>query len=211
MASSSSVYGQASGPVAETARLAPRSPYGRAKVEVERMCRASGAGPVLLRYFSVYGPRQRADMAFARFIAAATGGPAAPLHGDGSQVRDFTAVADAAHATLLALRFGRPGAAYNVAGGRPVRLAEALAALAAVLHRPVPVAAGPPHPADVARTHADLRRARAELGYRPAVALADGLAAQARAAVGDQRGGRFSANALASRGSLAAASRSAQP
>ena len=133
LASSSSVYGTAAGPVAEDAPLRPLSHYGRSKLRAERMA-ARMAGKlgielVVLRYFTVYGPRQRPDMAFAKFATAALGGDAMPLLGDGGQTRDFTYVADACEATLLAVERGRPGAVYNVSGGRPATLAEAFGLL----------------------------------------------------------------------------------
>jgi UDP-glucuronate 4-epimerase len=182
LASSSSVYGAAAGPAAEDAPLRPRSAYGASKVAAEAACRAAPVDTVVVRYFTVYGPDQRPDMAFARFIAAGLEGGAAPLLGDGLQVRDFTYVDDAVEGTVRALVHGRAGARYNIAGGRPVRLAEAIALLARRLGRPVPLHRAPASAADPLRTEADLSRSRAELGYAPAVGLAEGLARQVAAA-----------------------------
>jgi UDP-glucuronate 4-epimerase len=182
LGSSSSVYGSVSGPVSEDAKPAPVSPYAETKLAAERLAHAAGLELVVLRYFTVYGPRQRPDMAFARFIDAALTGAAAPLLGDGSQVRDFTFVGDAVEATVRAAHDGRPGTTYNVAGSRPARLSDALELLAAQLGRPVPLRAEPTSRLDPRRTHADLSRARRDLGWEPTVGLEEGIAAQVAAA-----------------------------
>ncbi|MGI8749099.1 MAG: NAD-dependent epimerase/dehydratase family protein [Thermoleophilaceae bacterium] len=183
LASSSSVYGPADGPVTEGAPLRPLSHYGRSKLRAERLAgrlaRRLGIELVVLRYFTVYGPRQRPDMAFARFTAAALEGRELPLLGDGRQRRDFTYVGDACDATLSALEHGRPGHVYNVSGGCPVAVADAFGLLGDSLEvraRLRPAAADSREARDTA---ADLTRARADLGYGPAVSLADGLALQA--------------------------------
>src|SRR5918997_841774 len=139
LASSSSVYGPAARPVREDAPLHPLSTYARSKLRAEvvagRLARPHGLELVKLRYFTVYGPRQRPDMAFARFVQAALRGGEMPVLGDGRQARDFTYVGDAAEATALALERARPGSVYNVAGGRPLALADALGLLGAALGR----------------------------------------------------------------------------
>ena len=182
LASSSSVYGAAGGPVSEDAPLRPLSPYARSKRRAEqvarRLARRHGLELVTLRYFTVYGPRQRPDMAFARFVRAALGGGEMPLLGDGGQRRDFTYAGDAAEATLLALERGRPGAIYNVAGGRPVALADALRVLAAVLGRAPELAPRPADAREPRATAADLGRARRELGWEPRTTLELGLRRQ---------------------------------
>lgn len=182
LASSSSVYAPAAGPVAERAALAPCSDYGRSKLLAEQraaaLAEARGVELVRLRYFTVYGPRQRPDMAFSRFVEAALSGIAAPLLGDGSQVRDFTYVGDAAAATLLALEHGRPGAVYNVSGGQPLALSQALALIAEEIGGEPPLDRRPRDPRELRSTAADLSLARAELGYAPAVPLAEGIARQ---------------------------------
>jgi len=183
LASSSSVYGAAVGPVAEDAPLRPLSHYGRSKLRAERiaarMAGKLGVELVVLRYFTVYGPRQRPDMAFSKFAAAALGGEAMPLLGDGGQARDFTYVADACEATLRAVERGRPGAVYNVSGGRSATLAEAFGLLGEALGvaaELTPTAADGREPRSTA---ADLSLARADLGYAPAVELAAGIDQQA--------------------------------
>jgi UDP-glucuronate 4-epimerase len=185
LASSSSVYAPARTPLAEDAALAPPSPYGRSKLRAERLARRLtrrlGIELVVLRYFTVYGPRQRPDMAFARFTEAALSGEPAPLLGDGSQVRDFTYVGDAVDATLRALDHGRPGATYNVSGGRPVALTDALALIADATGRGLALERHPRDPREHRTTAADLARARDELGWTPRVTLEDGIARQVAA------------------------------
>jgi UDP-glucuronate 4-epimerase len=182
LASSSSVYRPAARPVREDAPLRPLSPYARSKRRAElvarRLARRHGLELVTLRYFTVYGPRQRPDMAFASFVRAALAGGAMPLLGDGSQTRDFTYVGDAAEATALALERARPGTVYNVAGGRPVVLADALRLLGKALGRAPELAERPPDAREPRSTAADLGRARHELGWEPRTALALGLLRQ---------------------------------
>ncbi|HEX5909871.1 MAG TPA: NAD-dependent epimerase/dehydratase family protein [Thermoleophilaceae bacterium] len=188
LASSSSVYGPAAVPVTEDAPLRPLSHYGRSKLRAERVAGRKaerlGLDLVTLRYFTVYGPRQRPDMAFARYAAAALEDGQMAVLGDGRQTRDFTYVTDVCDATVAALERGRPGATYNVSGGRPATLDEALTLLARSLGaaaRLTPAAADGREPRSTA---ADLARARDELGWEPAVGLAEGLdhqAAHARA------------------------------
>jgi UDP-glucuronate 4-epimerase len=182
LASSSSIYGPASRPVREDDPPRPLSPYARSKRRAElvadRLARRHGVELVTLRYFTVYGPRQRPDMAFARFVEAALQGGEMPLLGDGRQVRDFTYVGDAAEATALALERGRPGGVYNVAGGRPAVLAEALQMLGAALGRAPKLAERPPDSREPRSTAADLGRARRELGWKPRTPLDVGLRRQ---------------------------------
>jgi UDP-glucuronate 4-epimerase len=189
LASSSSVYGPAAGRVSEDHPLHPLSHYGRSKRRAERvarrLARRHGIELVILRYFTVYGPRQRPDMAFARFMAAAVAGEPMPVLGDGRQVRDFTYVGDAAAATALAVSRGVPGRIYNVAGGRPATLEYAFAALGEHLGRTPVLERRPADGRDPRSTAADLSRARADLGWAPRTTLEAGLrrqAAQAAAA-----------------------------
>ena len=183
LASSSSVYGRVEGRVTEDAPRRPLSEYGLSKLRAEevagRLAAELGIELVVLRYFTVYGPRQRPDMAFARFVGAALEGGSMPLLGDGAQVRDFTYVGDAAHATALALERGRDGGVYNVAGGAPATLAHAFDLLGGELGRSPAFDSRPADGRDPRSTGADLGRARRELKWRPRTSLADGLALQA--------------------------------
>jgi len=185
-ASSSSVYGdQDVYPVTEDAPLRPVSPYGATKVITEQLAggfwRSAGIPVVGLRYFTVYGPRQRPDMAFARFLGRALADRPLPVLGDGRQVREFTYVQDVISATISAAERGTPGAVYNVGGGVPVSLLEVIDLLGELLGRAPAVEHREAAIGDPRRTDADITRAARELGYRPATSLAQGLTAQLKA------------------------------
>lgn len=180
VASSSSVYGDVpAGLAAEDAPVDPLSPYGVSKAAVELLLRAyarRGVPAVALRYFTVYGRRQRPDMAFHRIIDAALGGPPFPLRDEGRAARDFTHVDDAVDATVRALAVDlEPGTVLNVGGGRPARLDAVIRAVEDLLDRPVPVDAVGRAAGDPARTAADARRCQELLGWRPRVELRQGL------------------------------------
>lgn len=187
-ASSSSVYGNADAyPCDEDTVAAPCSPYGVTKLAAEHLCRAyaenHGVPAVCLRYFTVYGPRQRPDMAFHRMIEAALGGDGDrapfPLYGDGSAIRDFTYIDDVVEANLAAASTDvAPGAVFNVAGGSSTSMADVLDLVGELAGRPVPVDRRPPQPGDVRRTGGSIDRITAELGWKPAVDLERGLARQ---------------------------------
>ena len=183
LASSSSVYGSARGPVAEDAPLRPLSEYGRSKRRAEvvaaSLAAELGLELVTLRYFTVYGPRQRPDMAFARFAHAALAGEPMELLGNGRQRRDFTYVGDVADATVAALERAPAGSVLNVAAGRPAALADALALLAAALGAAAPFTPRPADAREPRATAADLGRIRHQLGWEPQVTLERGLALQA--------------------------------
>lgn len=183
LASSSSVYGHvAHGRAREARALAPRSPYGVTKVATEQLgavYAARGLPVAALRYFTVYGPRQRADMAFHRVIAAALGGLAFPRRGDGRQVREFTYVGDAVAATVAALAADLPpGWVGNVGGGEPTSLRAAVRLVEELTGTRVPVVQDDTAPGDPGRTAADLRRTTRALAWRPTTPLRDGLQAQ---------------------------------
>lgn len=182
-ASSSSVYGgDRGGPVAEDYLREPASPYGLSKLAAEDLVgvyvRERGVPATVLRYFTVYGPRQRPEMALSRFIFAANRGRPVEIFGDGEQVRDLTYVSDVVGATAVALKYG-PGGVYNVGGGARVTVNEMLDAVGRVTGAVVPVTYGPAARGDVASTWADATRAARDLGYRPAMTLDEGVAAQA--------------------------------
>lgn len=183
VASSSSVYGSAVGaPFAETESLRPVSPYGMTKAAMEQLVgvyrRDHGLPVVVVRYFTVFGPRQRPDMAFQRFIAAALHGIPISVFGSGEQSRDFTFVDDAVSATIAAI--GAPSPVYNVGGGVPARVTDALSLISQLTDRELQVAREPQARGDVMHTWADTTLARTELGWHPSTSLADGLAAQVR-------------------------------
>jgi UDP-glucose 4-epimerase len=183
-ASSSSVYGEpAPGDTPEGAPRRPLSPYGVSKLAGEGLVHAYhasyGVPTIALRYFTVYGPRQRPDMAFHRFLRALYEGRPIEVYGDGHQTRDFTFVDDAVDATWRAARDGAPGTAYNIGGGSPASVREVIALLEQVSGRPAQVAYGAARPGDPRATRADTRRARSALGYAPATDLRAGLARMA--------------------------------
>jgi nucleoside-diphosphate-sugar epimerase len=180
-ASSSSVYGDSQRlPTPEDAPPRPMSPYGVTKLAAEQLCRVyhanHGVDVVALRFFTVYGPRQRPDMAFRRFCEAAADRATISLFGDGRQSRDFTFVADVVDAIRAAGSVeGVGGRAYNIGGGSPVSLNAALERIAAIAGRPLDVRRCGRESGDVLHTAADVGRARAELGFAPRTRLSDGL------------------------------------
>ncbi|MEY9964982.1 nucleoside-diphosphate-sugar epimerase [Streptacidiphilus sp. MAP12-16] len=179
-ASSSSVYGDAEAyPTAETLCPRPVSPYGVTKLAAEQLCElyrtCFGVPTVSLRLFSVYGPRQRPDMAFARLIRAAFTGEPFPLHGDGEQTRDFTYVRDVVTAMRQAALGPWTGVA-NVGGGQRVTMNQVIAEVSE-LAAPVRVLGTPVQDGDVRHTAADISLARQAFGYRPSVGISEGLAA----------------------------------
>jgi UDP-glucuronate 4-epimerase len=181
-ASSSSVYGdRGDGPFREDDPVdRPVSPYAATKRAGELLCAAAHAAwgiPVTsLRFFTVYGPGQRPGMAIQRFVTLALDGAPLPLFGDGSTERDYTWVEDAVDAIEAAL--ARPGGAevINVGSAAPVRLDQLVDAIAAAVGRPVRVEQHPTQAGDVQRTHADIQRAQALLGWSPRTRFADGVA-----------------------------------
>ena len=192
MASTSSVYGNAETyPTREDATPRPVSPYGVTKLACEALARTYaecfGLEAVLLRYFTVYGPRQRPDMAFARVIDALLGWKPFTVFGSGRQSRDFTFVDDAVSATILAMERGSSGTTYNVGGGSETTLNDAIALCEELAGTSLDVVNEATARGDVRRTGADTTLIRTELGWRPETPLAQGLALQleaARAAVG---------------------------
>jgi nucleoside-diphosphate-sugar epimerase len=131
-----------------------------------------------LRYFSVYGPRERPDKAIQRFLLAARRGGGIRVHGDGSQRRDFTYVGDVVEATMAALDRAPVGAVLNVARGHTVTLAEVIEHVRRVTGAALPVERGPAEKGDVRVTSADITRARRVLDYDPRTDLEEGIARQ---------------------------------
>ncbi|HEY3368256.1 MAG TPA: NAD-dependent epimerase/dehydratase family protein [Symbiobacteriaceae bacterium] len=183
LASTSSVYGSAPMPAREDGPALPVSPYGATKLAAEQIAdlygRTASIPWVALRYFTVYGPGQRPDMAFTRWLKAARDGVPIELYGRGDQVRDFTYVDDAVEATIrAALTPAATGMAINVGGGSPVAIRDTLAVIERVSGRLLQVEMRPPAPGDMALTRADTTRLAAQLGFVPATPLADGIARQ---------------------------------
>jgi nucleoside-diphosphate-sugar epimerase len=180
-ASSSSVYGdEVPMPMREDAVPGPVSPYGVTKLAAEHLCQLyalnHGVPAVSLRYFTVYGPRQRPDMGFHRFFSALLDGRPVAQYGDGLQTRDFTFVRDAVAATAAAAVRGVPGRVYNIGGGSNVSLKDVFAMIERVSGRQLMIDHQPVQKGDMRDTYADTSRARADLGYAPSVQLEQGLA-----------------------------------
>jgi nucleoside-diphosphate-sugar epimerase len=192
-ASSSSVYGQAERlPTPEDVTPQPFSPYGTTKLAGEHLCSLYhgnyGVDTVSLRYFSVYGPRQRPDMAFSTFCRAALRGHPITVFGDGRQTRDFTYVDDVVAATRVAAGAqGVAGNVYNVGGGSRISLADALEQIEELAGRPLQVDHLAALEGDVRDTGADIERARRDLGFDPRTEFATGLAAEFDWVVAEER------------------------
>ncbi len=183
-ASSSSVYGDAERyPTDESLLPRPFSPYGVTKLAGEHLVllygRNFGLPVAALRYFTVYGPRQRPDMAFHKFCRALLEGRPIPVFGDGRQSRDFTFIEDAIEANVRAWTKSRPQGVYNVGGGSQVDVLEAIGMLESALGVKATLEFQPKQKGDPERTRADAARIREDLGFAPSVPIADGLAAEA--------------------------------
>ncbi|MBI1798712.1 MAG: NAD-dependent epimerase/dehydratase family protein [Candidatus Eisenbacteria bacterium] len=188
-ASSSSVYGDAERyPTAEDSVPRPFSPYGVTKLAGEHLAllysRNFDLPVVALRYFTVYGPRQRPDMAFHRFARALLRGEPIVIYGDGCQSRDFTFIDDAIESNLRAWKHAAPQAVYNVGGGSQVEVLEAIRILERALGAKAELRFEPRPPGDPLRTRADAARIERDLGFRPATPIARGLEAEAEWARG---------------------------
>jgi nucleoside-diphosphate-sugar epimerase len=184
-ASSSSLYGDnVAIPMREDALPQPVSPYGVTKLAAEQLCYLYqvnyGVPTTSLRYFTVYGPRQRPDMAFHRFIRAALAGQPITLYGDGEQTRDFTFVADAVAGTVAAGDRGVPGRAYNLGGGSRVTVNHVLEIIGRVTGQPLTICREPAQKGDMRDTYADTSLAKADLGFAPRVSLEEGIEAEYR-------------------------------
>jgi UDP-glucuronate 4-epimerase len=199
-ASSSSVYGDAPQfPSEESLPTRPRSPYGVTKRTCEALAgvyRDLGLETVGLRYFTVYGPRQRPDMAIRRLCDAAHGGPGYRLFGDGTASRDFTYVLDAVDATIRAAVAPSPSTVLNIGGGEEATMAHIISLIEGLTGEKLPIEMTAGQPGDVSRTAADTSRARRQLGWVPAVGLTEGLRAELDW-VGARGASRTGADALA--------------
>ncbi len=183
-ASSSSVYGTAGerGSVRESDPVnAPISPYAATKIAGENAVHAyahlHGIAAVCLRFFTVYGPRQRPDLAIHRFAAAIERDEPIPLYGDGTSRRDYTYVGDAVEGIVAALRFARAFEVFNIGSGRPIELLAMVRALERALGATARISTLPPQAGDVPVTFADIGKARTLLGYEPRTPFDDGIRA----------------------------------
>jgi nucleoside-diphosphate-sugar epimerase len=179
-ASSSSVYGDAPTlPLREDSVCRPVSPYGVTKLAAEHLAvlyhRCYGLPTVSLRYFTVYGPRQRPDMAFHRFFKASQDGDPIHLYGDGRQTRDFTFVSDIVAATRAAAVSGQHGSVYNIGGGERVELNQVLRLIEKITGRPLQIQHEEAQRGDMRDTFADTSAARRDLGFESRVGLTEGL------------------------------------
>ena len=184
-ASSSSVYGDdVPMPMREDVRPRPVSPYGVTKLAAEQLCHLYhvnyGVPAVSMRYFTVYGPRQRPDMGFHRFLLAAMRNEPVTVFGDGRQTRDFTFVADAVAATIAAGERGVPGTTYNIGGGSRVSMNDVLKIIERVAGHPLKVTREAAQKGDMRDTYADTSLARRDLGFAPKVPLEEGIQAEYR-------------------------------
>ncbi|MFN0070708.1 MAG: NAD-dependent epimerase/dehydratase family protein [Chloroflexota bacterium] len=179
--STSSVYGEdALGD--EQTLPAPISPYGATKLAAERLAvayhKVFGVPSVILRYFSVYGPRQRPDMGYNIFIDRVLRGEPIALFGDGEQTRGNTFITDCVNATLLGAERGQPGEVYNIGGGEARSVNWVIETIADLAGKPARVRREAARAGDQRHTMADISKARSALGYEPTMPLRDGLAAQ---------------------------------
>jgi nucleoside-diphosphate-sugar epimerase len=184
-ASSSSVYGDDTPmPFHEDAVPRPVSPYGVSKLAGEQLCYLYhvnfGLPTVSLRYFTVYGPRQRPDMGFHRFLRATILGEPITVYGDGEQTRDFTFVADAVGATIAAATRGVPGRVYNIGGGSRVSINQVFEMIGRITGSQPRLNLDPAQKGDMRHTYADTSRARCDLAFAPTIGLEEGLAAEYR-------------------------------
>ena len=184
-ASSSSVYGDhVPLPMREDTYLQPLSTYGVSKLAAEHLGHLYwanyGVPAVALRYFTVYGPRQRPDMGFQRFLTAVKEGRPITVYGDGEQTRDFTFVSDVVAANLAAAERGQAGSVYNIGGGSRVTLNHVLDLIGQVTGRAVTIQHEPDQKGDMRHTYADTSLARRDLNFAPRVSLESGLDQQYR-------------------------------
>ncbi|TLS53477.1 NAD-dependent epimerase/dehydratase family protein [Paenibacillus antri] len=182
-ASSSSVYGGGGGAYSsEDSPTRPISPYGLTKLAGEQLCHVYhhefGVPYTALRFFTVYGPRQRPDMGFHRFMKAALFDEPLPLYGNGEQTRDFTYVSDLVQANVAAMTYGVHGTVFNVGGVETATVNDVLRRIETLAGKPLRIERLPEQPGDPFATRADVSLARRELGYAPAVSLEEGMARQ---------------------------------
>jgi len=178
-ASSSSVYGDCELPMREDTLLSPVSPYGVSKLACESLCYSYWKNfeiPVVsLRYFTVYGPRQRPDMAFHKFIRAMLKGDEITIYGDGNQTRDFTYIEDAVKANFLVMEKDCSGEVFNIGGGTHTKVNEVTGLLEKLIGKKARIKHINPQKGDMRDTLADIGKAKRLLNYDPRFDLTEGL------------------------------------
>lgn len=179
-ASSSSIYGDAEAfPTSEKITPHPVSPYGVTKLAAEYLCQLYfknyGVPTIVLRYFTVYGPRQRPDMAFHKFMKAALCSEKIEVYGDGKQTRDFTFIDDVVAANILAMNSDVAGEIFNIGGGSRISLNEILEIIGDLAGKKLAVVYSSVKKGDVRHTSADITKAQKNLGYQPKVKIKEGL------------------------------------
>lgn len=180
-ASSSSVYGDADElPIKETTPVKPVSPYGVSKLSGEQLAylyfKGYGVPVVSLRYFTVYGPRQRPDMAFHKFLKAVMLGEEIEVYGTGKQTRDFTFITDSVEANVGAFLKGVPGEAYNIGGGSRIQLIDCIRLIEEISGKEAKLRYGESQRGDAVNTYADIGKAVRDFQYSPKVGIDEGLA-----------------------------------
>jgi UDP-glucose 4-epimerase len=178
-ASSSSVYGDSELQLKENMALNPLSPYGITKLAGEHLCnlyyKSYGTPVISLRYFTVYGPRQRPDMAIHKFIRAIMDERELTIFGDGEQTRDFTFIDDVVEANIVAAKSNITGEVLNIGSGSQITVNELVSKISNELGKVAKIRYSPMQKGDVAHTLADISRASEWLGWKPTVNIADGL------------------------------------
>ncbi len=178
-ASSSSVYGDAPLPMREDMKPQPVSPYGVSKLAAEHLCylywKNYRVPTVSLRYFTVYGPRQRPDMAINKFVKAITNSDALTLYGDGTQTRDFTFITDVVEANLLAAQHGSCGDVYNIGGGSRITVNDLIRVMEQQCQKNAKIVPASEQKGDTRDTLADNRKARESLGWMPKITVHEGI------------------------------------
>ncbi len=178
-ASSSSIYGDAELPLKESAAPKPISPYGVTKLAGENLCylyhKSYGMPIISLRYFTVYGPRQRPDMAIHKMVSAILNGEEFAIFGDGNQTRDFTYIDDVTEANILAARSEIQGKVFNIGGGSRISVNDLIKLISNLLNKEAKITYVEDQKGDVRHTWADIERAKKELGWQPQVEITEGL------------------------------------
>jgi len=182
-ASSSSIYGDSEKyPTSEDALPKPVSPYGVTKLACEHLCNAYQKNfnlpIVMLRYFTVYGPKQRPDMAFNKFIRAALSGKTITIYGNGLQTRDFTFVQDVVDANILILKKDIQNGIFNIGGGSRIAINEVIKIIGKLIDEELKIHYANPEKGDVTHTCADITKAKQELGFEPKTSIKDGLSSE---------------------------------